>query len=166
MKTAVFAAGCFWGTEEYFRRLAGVVSTEVGYSGGASVDPSYEEVCTGRTGHAESLRIEFDPSKIGFEALLAHFFRMHDPTQKDRQGHDVGTQYRSAVFCQDEGQRAAAESFISSLTASGKYKKPIATSVERAAPFYSAEEHHQDYLRKNPGGYCHVDLSLASQPLE
>jgi methionine-S-sulfoxide reductase len=166
METAVFAAGCFWGTEEYFRRLPGVDSTEVGYSGGTAVDPSYEEVCTGRTGHAESLRIEFDPAKISFPALLQHFFRMHDPTQKDRQGHDVGTQYRSVVFYRDEGQRAAAESFIASLTASGKYKKPIATKVERAAPFYSAEEYHQDYLRKNPGGYCHVDLSLASRPLE
>jgi methionine-S-sulfoxide reductase len=90
---------------------------------------------------------------------------MHDPTQKDRQGHDVGTQYRSVVFYQDEGRRASAESYIASLTASGKYKKPIATTLEKAATFYSAEEYHQDYLRKNPGGYCHVDLSLASRPL-
>jgi methionine-S-sulfoxide reductase len=166
METAIFAAGCFWGTEEYFRRLPGVASTEVGYSGGTKADPSYQEVCTGKTGHAESLRIEFDPAVIGYEALLAHFFRMHDPTQKDRQGNDIGTQYRSVVFYKDEGQRAAAASFIAALAASGKYRKPIATSLEKAAPFYSAEEYHQDYLVKNPGGYCHVDLSLAAKPLD
>jgi peptide methionine sulfoxide reductase msrA/msrB len=166
LELAVFAAGCFWGTEEYFRRLPGVVSTAVGYSGGSTANPSYEEVCTGKTGHAESLKIEFDPSKISYAELLQHFFRMHDPTQKNRQGNDVGTQYRSVVFFQDEAQRRAAEAFISELTKSGKLRAPIATEVTRAMPFYSAEEYHQDYLRKNPGGYCHVDLSLAGKPLE
>jgi peptide methionine sulfoxide reductase msrA/msrB len=164
-KTAVFAAGCFWGTEEYFRRLPGVRSTLVGYSGGTTVNPNYKEVCSGKTGHAESLKIEFDPSTISYDDLLRHFFRMHDPTQKDRQGNDVGTQYRSVVFYQDEEQRRAAESCIESLTKSGKYKKPIATEVVKAMPFYPAEEYHQEYLRKNPGGYCHVDLGLAEKPL-
>jgi peptide methionine sulfoxide reductase msrA/msrB len=166
LKAAVFAAGCFWGTEEYFRRLPGVASTLVGYSGGTTVNPSYEEVCTGKTGHAEALRIEFDQAKISYEDLLRHFFRMHDPTQKDRQGNDIGSQYRSVVFYQDGEQRNAAEAYISGLTASGKCKKPIATEVVKAMPFYSAEDYHQDYLRKNPGGYCHVDLSLAGKPLD
>jgi peptide methionine sulfoxide reductase msrA/msrB len=166
LETAVFAAGCFWGTEEYFRRQPGVVSTEVGYSGGTTVDPTYKEVCTGTTGHAESLKIEFDPAKIGYVDLLKHFFRMHDPTQKDGQGHDIGTQYRSVVFYRNEGQRKAAESLIASLAKSGKYARPIVTEVVKAMPFYSAEEYHQDYLQKNPGGYCHVDLSLARKPLD
>jgi len=166
LQTAIFAAGCFWGTEEYFRRLTGVVSTQVGYSGGTTVNPSYEEVCTGTTGHAESLRIEFDPAKISYGELLRHFFRMHDPTQKNRQGNDVGTQYRSVVFYQDENQRIIAESLIESMARSGNYKRAIATEVVKAMPFYSAEAYHQDYLQKNPGGYCHVDLGLAGKPLE
>jgi peptide methionine sulfoxide reductase msrA/msrB len=166
LELAVFAAGCFWGTEEYFRRLPGVAATAVGYSGGSTANPSYEEVCSGKTGHAESLKIEFDPSRISYAELLQHFFRMHDPTQKNRQGNDVGTQYRSVVFFQDEAQRRAAEAFIAELAKSGKLRAPIATEVTRAMPFYSAEEYHQDYLRKNPGGYCHVDLSLAGKPLE
>jgi peptide methionine sulfoxide reductase msrA/msrB len=165
-EVAVFAAGCFWGTEEYFRRLSGVTSTVVGYSGGTTVNPTYAEVCTGKTGHAESLRIEFDPAKISYQDLLKHFFRMHDPTQKNRQGNDVGTQYRSVVFYQDESQKAEAEAYIATLKKSGKYGKPIATEVVKSMPFYSAEEYHQDYLQKNPGGYCHVDLSLAGKPLE
>ena len=165
-ETAVFAAGCFWGTEEYFRRLPGVLSTVVGYSGGTTVNPTYEEVCTGRTGHAESLKIEFDPARISYDDLLKHFFRMHDPTQKNRQGNDVGTQYRSVVFYQNEEQRKAAASLIASMTKSGKYSRPITTELVAAMPFYPAEEYHQDYLRKNPGGYCHVDLGLAAKPLE
>lgn len=166
LETAVFAAGCFWGTEEYFRRLPGVTSTEVGYCGGTTANPTYKEVCTGRTAHAESLRIEFDPDKIAYRDLLRHFFRMHDPTQVDRQGADVGTQYRSVAFCQGEAQRKEAEAVVAELTASGRYRKPIATRIEPAAPFYPAEDYHQDYLRKNPGGYCHVDMNLASRPLE
>lgn len=165
-ETAVFAAGCFWGTEEYFRRLPGVLATEVGYSGGTKAKPSYEEVSTGRTGHAESLRIEFDPSRLSYADLLRHFFRMHDPTQVDRQGNDVGTQYRSVVFYQDEAQRLAAQDLISKLGKSGKYDRPIATELIPAMPFYPAEDYHQDYLKKNPGGYCHVDLGLASRPLD
>ena len=166
LETAVFGAGCFWGTEEYFRRLPGVVSTEVGYSGGTTANPTYQEVCTGKTGHAESLKLEFDPTKIRYEVLLRHFFRMHDPTQLNRQGADIGTQYRSVVFYSSEAQRSAALSLIAELEASGKYRKPIATLLVAAMPFYPAEGYHQDYLRKNPGGYCHVDLSLAAEPLE
>ena len=165
-EVAVFAAGCFWGTEEYFRRLNGVLSTEVGYCGGTTANPSYREVCSGDTGHAEALKIEYDPATTSFEALLRHFFRMHDPTQEDRQGPDVGTQYRSVVFAQDESQRREVESLIASLGKSGRYSRPIATRVEKAMPFYPAEDYHQDYLRKNPGGYCHVNLGLASEPLE
>jgi peptide methionine sulfoxide reductase msrA/msrB len=164
--TAVFAAGCFWGTEEYFRRLPGVLSTEVGYTGGTTADPTYKQVSSGATGHAESLRIEFDPKKISYRDLLRHFFRMHDPTQVDRQGADIGTQYRSAVFYGDEAQRREAEALIAELNASGTYGKPIATRVAAASGFYPAEDYHQDYLRKNPGGYCHVDLNLAGKPLD
>jgi peptide methionine sulfoxide reductase msrA/msrB len=165
-ETAMFAAGCFWGTEEYFRRLSGVLSTEVGYSGGTTANPTYREVCSGTTGHAEALKIEFDPAKISYQDLLRHFFRMHDPTQEDRQGPDIGTQYRSVVFVQDEAQREAVVSLIAALGKSGRYSRPIVTEVEKAMPFYPAEDYHQDYLQENPGGYCHVNLSLASEPLE
>jgi peptide methionine sulfoxide reductase msrA/msrB len=165
-ETAIFAAGCFWGTEAYFRRLPGVLSTEVGYSGGSTVNPTYRDVCTGGTGHAESLKIDFDPSKISYETLLRHFFRMHDPTSLNRQGGDAGTQYRSAVFYESPEQRGTAEVVIAALVKSAVYKKPIVTQVSPAGPFYSAEEYHQDYLEKNPGGYCHVDLGLVKKPLE
>lgn len=163
---AVFAAGCFWGTEEYFRRLPGVISTTVGYCGGTLANPTYEQVCTDTTGHAESLKIEFDPATISYKDLLRHFFRMHDPTQLNRQGNDFGTQYRSVIFFQSEEQRKIAQEVIDSLTASKRYKKPIVTELLPAMPFYPAEYYHQDYLQKHPGGYCHVNLSLASQPLE
>jgi len=165
-ETAIFAAGCFWGTEAYFRALPGVLSTEVGYSGGTTVDPTYEEVCTGRTGHAESLQVVFDPSKIGYVTLLKHFFRMHDPTSLNRQGGDVGTQYRSAVFYAGPEQRRIAEETVASLSKSGRYGRPVVTQVAPAGPFYPAEDYHQDYLEKNPGGYCHVDLGLLKKPLD
>jgi len=163
---AVFAAGCFWGTEEYFRRLPGVLSTTVGYCGGTTPNPTYQQVCTGTTGHAESLRIEFDPSVISYRDLVRHFFRMHDPTQRNRQGADFGTQYRSVIFYQDDEQRTIAQEVIAELTAEKRYTKPIVTELVTAMPFYPAEEYHQDYLQKHPGGYCHVDLSLAAMPLE
>ena len=165
-EVAVFAAGCFWGTEEYFRRLPGVISTTVGYCGGTLANPTYEQVCTDTTGHAESLKIEFDPAVISYKDLLRHFFRMHDPTQLNRQGNDFGTQYRSVIFYQSEEQRKIAQDVIASLTASKRYKKPIVTELLPAMPFYPAEDYHQDYLQKHPGGYCHVNLSLASKPLE
>ncbi|HOX31377.1 MAG TPA: bifunctional methionine sulfoxide reductase B/A protein [Spirochaetales bacterium] len=157
-ETAVFAAGCFWGVEEYFRRLPGVLETEVGYSGGKLPNPSYEEVCAGGTGHAEALRIVFDPRRIGYEELLRRFFEMHDPTQVNRQGNDIGAQYRSVVFYASEAQRAAAAAMLASLGSSGRYRRPLATELVEAMPFYPAEDYHQDYLRKNPGGYCHVDF--------
>lgn len=166
IETAVFAAGCFWGTEEYFRRLPGVLSTEVGYTGGTSPNPTYKEVCTGKTGHAESIKIDFDPKKISYRDLLRHFFRMHDPTQVNRQGPDIGTQYRSAVFYTSEEQLKELQSMIAELNAKAVYKSPIATEAVKFSVFYPAEEYHQDYLRKNPGGYCHVDLNLASRPLD
>lgn len=162
-ESALFAAGCFWGTEGYFRQLPGVLSTEVGYSGGTSKFPTYEEVCTGKTGHAETIRIDFDPGIISYRDLLLHFFRMHDPTSLNRQGGDVGTQYRSAVFAVGGDQFSEAERVIESLKAD--YNRPIVTQVREAGPFYPAEAYHQDYLVKNPGGYCHVDLGLAREPL-
>lgn len=165
-ETALFAAGCFWGTEEYFRRLPGVLATEVGYSGGVAANPSYQEVCTGRTGHAETLKIDFDPRLISYEDLVLHFFRMHDPTQLNRQGADIGTQYRSAIFYMDEDQKKVAEACIDALGRAGSYSKPIQTALVPAGPFYSAEDYHQEYLVKNPGGYCHVDLGLAAKPLK
>ena len=165
-ETAIFAAGCFWGTEGYFRQLNGVVSTEVGYSGGVTARPSYEAVCSGATGHAEAISVTFDPAVIGYRDLLLHFFRMHDPTTQDRQGNDVGSQYRSAIFTVGARQRDTALSVLKELEESGAYSDPIVTEIRAAGAFYPAEQYHQDYLEKNPGGYCHVDLGLAKEPLE
>jgi peptide methionine sulfoxide reductase msrA/msrB len=164
-ETAVFAAGCFWGTEAYFRRLPGVISTEVGYSGGSTKDPDYDDVCSGETGHAESLRIVFDPAQISFATLLRHFFRMHDPSTKNRQGNDVGSQYRSVAFYSSEAQRSAIAQAIAEYERKHPGKRVVTESAP-AAPFYPAEEYHQDYLEKNPGGYCHVNLGLLREPLE
>ncbi len=163
--TAVFAAGCFWGTEGYFRALKGVLSTTVGYTGGTTENPDYKAVCTGTTGHAEAIKILFDPEKISYRDLLRHFFRMHDPTTRNRQGGDIGTQYRSEVFCMDEEQHVEATTLIQELDNSDEWPNPIVTELSRADVFYSAEEYHQKYLEKNPGGYCHVNLSLAEKPL-
>jgi peptide methionine sulfoxide reductase msrA/msrB len=153
---ALLAGGCFWGMEELIRKLPGVLNTTVGYTGGASKDPGYEDVHTGTTNHAESVRVEFDPSVLPYERLLAYFFSIHDPTTKNRQGNDVGTQYRSAIFVLDADQRRSAEKVIASVAASGDWKAPITTEVVDATEFYLAEAEHQDYLEKNPGGYtCH-----------
>jgi len=155
-ETALLAGGCFWGVEEIFRGIDGVVDTEVGYTGGTTSHPTYEDVCTGRTGHAEAIRIEFDPATISYGAILGYFFRLHDPTTRNRQGHDVGSQYRSAIFYHDEAQREIAQRVIEEVDRSGKWRDAVVTEVVAAGPFYSAEEYHQDYLRKNPGGYsCH-----------
>jgi methionine-S-sulfoxide reductase len=156
---ATFAAGCFWGVEAYFRRVKGVVQTMVGYSGGTTKNPSYEQVCGGGTGYAESVLVEFDPSIVSYERLLYHFWKIHDPTQVDRQGNDVGSQYRSAIFAHSEEQREAAERSRAELERSGKFREPVATRIEPASEFWRAEDYHQDYLTQNPGGYCHVDLS-------
>jgi peptide methionine sulfoxide reductase msrA/msrB len=153
---ALLAGGCFWGMEELIRKLPGVLGTTVGYTGGASKDPGYEDVHTGTTNHAESVRVEFDPSVLPYERLLAYFFSIHDPTTKNRQGNDVGTQYRSAIFVLDADQRRSAEKVIAAVAASGDWKAPITTEVVDATEFYLAEAEHQDYLEKNPGGYtCH-----------
>jgi peptide methionine sulfoxide reductase msrA/msrB len=155
-ETAILAGGCFWGMEEILRKLPGVLETEVGYSGGTSKDPNYEVVKTGHSGHAESIRIVFDPSKLSYESLLATYFRMHDPTTTNRQGNDVGTQYRSAIFYTSDEQRKVAEAVKQRVDKSGKWKRPIVTEIVAAGAFYPAEDYHQDYLEKHPGGYtCH-----------
>ncbi|HEX3579675.1 MAG TPA: peptide-methionine (S)-S-oxide reductase MsrA [Thermoanaerobaculia bacterium] len=153
-ETATLAGGCFWGVEELVRKLPGVVDTTVGYAGGTLAKPKYEDVKTGRTGHAESLQIEFDPSKISYDDILDFFFRLHDPTTANRQGNDLGTQYRSAIFYTDEKQRDAAKRAIE--RAQAKWPRPIVTEVVPFTNFYPAEDYHQDYLQHHPNGYtCH-----------
>ncbi|NOU35783.1 MAG: peptide-methionine (S)-S-oxide reductase MsrA [Kiritimatiellaceae bacterium] len=158
MKTekATFAAGCFWGVESAFRQVPGVIDTQVGYTGGKTEKPTYKEVCTDATGHAEAIEITFDPARVSYGKLLELFFKMHDPTQVNRQGPDVGTQYRSAIFCHSPEQKAAAEAAKAAQDKSGKYKKPVATQILPAGPFYRAEEYHQRYFEKNGGPACHI----------
>jgi len=155
-QVATFGLGCFWGAERRFWQLPGVHVTAVGYAAGATPNPTYEEVCSGLTGHAEVVRVVFDPARISYEELLRVFWEAHDPTQGMRQGNDVGTQYRSGIYFQDESQRVAAESskqaYQRALDASGLGK--ITTEILPATEFYFAEEYHQQYLAKNPGGYC------------
>jgi methionine-S-sulfoxide reductase len=157
LEVAVLAGGCFWGVEEILRDVPGVIDTEVGYTGGWLENPTYDDTHDSKSGHAEAVRITFDPSVIGYEDLLEDwFFRLHDPTTLNRQGNDVGTQYRSAIFPQTEEQRRAAERVIARVAASGRWRRPITTSIEPASTWYDAEKYHQDYLRKHPGGYtCH-----------
>ncbi len=155
-ETAILAGGCFWGMEDILRKEPGVIETEVGYTGGTLDDPTYQDVKTGRTGHAESIRIVFDPTKTSYARLLALFFRMHDPTTPNRQGNDIGSQYRSAIFYLSEEQKQAAEEAKRAANESGRWKIPVVTEIVPATEFYSAEDYHQDYLEKNPGGYtCH-----------
>ena len=155
-KLATLAGGCFWGMEDLFRKIPGVVATEVGYTGGTTANAKYEQVKTGRTGHAETLQIEFDPTRLPYESLLLYFFKIHDPTTEDQQGNDIGTQYRSAIFYHSADQHATADKVIDRVNKSSVWKKPVATDVEPAQEFYKAEDYHQDYLEKNPGGYtCH-----------
>ncbi|HEY3357065.1 MAG TPA: bifunctional methionine sulfoxide reductase B/A protein [Polyangia bacterium] len=155
-KVATLAGGCFWGAQELLRQLPGVISTSVGYTGGTTKDPRYEDVHTGRTGHAEAVQIIYDPAKVTYEAILRYFFRLHDPTTKNRQGNDVGTQYRSAIFYHDEGQREVAERVRADVNAKGRWAGRVVTEIAPAGPWYSAEAYHQDYLKKHPGGYtCH-----------
>ena len=156
-ETAILAGGCFWGMEEIIRKIPGVTKTTVGYSGGKTADPTYEEVCTGATGHAEAIQVEFDSTRLSYEKLLDYFFRMHDPTTLNRQHNDVGTQYRSAIFYTSDAQKQTAEKFKASLEKAGRFSRPITTEITAATKFYPAEEYHQKYLVKNPGGYtCHV----------
>jgi methionine-S-sulfoxide reductase len=155
-ETAILAGGCFWGMEEIIRDIPGVIDTEVGYTGGTTKNPVYEQVHAGATGHAEAVRVTFDPARLSFEDLLGWFFRMHDPTTPNRQGNDIGTSYRSAIFFTSEAQRQTAERVKERVNASGKWKRPVVTEITPASEFYRAEEYHQDYLQKNPGGYtCH-----------
>ena len=156
-QTTILAGGCFWGMEEIIRKIPGVLKTTVGYSGGTMPNPTYEDVCTGATGHAESIQVEFDSAQLSYEALLDYFFRLHDPTTLNRQHNDVGTQYRSAIFYNNEEQKQAAERVRARWDKSGKFNRPITTEITQAGKFYPAEEYHQKYLVKNPGGYtCHV----------
>ena len=156
LETATLAGGCFWGMEDIIRKIPGVVSTTVGYTGGDSRNPKYEDVKWGTTGHAESIEVTYDPKTLSYEQLLDYFFRMHDPTTPDRQGNDRGTQYRSAIFYHNESQKKAAESVKDRVNRSGKWKHPVVTQIVPATTFYPAEDYHQDYLEKNPGGYtCH-----------
>ncbi|MGZ3472370.1 MAG: peptide-methionine (S)-S-oxide reductase MsrA [Isosphaeraceae bacterium] len=156
MATATFGAGCFWGVEEAFRRTPGVTETAVGYMGGHLENPSYQAVCTDRTGHAEVVQVQFDPSEIDYERLLEIFWELHDPTTLNRQGPDVGTQYRSAVFYHDEAQKAAAAGMKARLQASGRFRRPIVTEITPASTFWRAEEYHQKYIQKNGGASCHL----------
>ena len=155
-KKATFGAGCFWGVEEAFRTVPGVLKTTVGYSGGHQPNPTYEQVCTGRTGHAESLLVEYDPAKVSYEQLLDVFWQEHDPTQLNRQGWDVGDQYRSVVFFHDEEQRAAAEA--SREREQPRHRKPIVTQIVPAETFWPAEDYHQQYLEKRGRSSCTVEL--------
>lgn len=154
---ATFAGGCFWCVESDFDKLPGVISTTSGYTGGKTVNPTYADVCTGSTGHAEAIEVVFDSARLSYADLLDYFFRLHDPTTLNRQHNDVGTQYRSAIFYTSETQKQTAEQVKLAWDKSGKLTRPITTEITAATPFYSAEEYHQHYLVKNPGGYtCHV----------
>ncbi len=165
-EVAIFGGGCFWCTEAVFDELSGVVSVMPGYAGGRTKNPTYEQVCGGDTGHAEVIRIEFDPNQIGFRDLLTVFFATHDSTTPNRQGNDVGTQYRSAVLYADEAQRKEAESFIKELNETNAVGKPVVTTVERLGDFYDAEDYHQKYFAKNPyQPYCQFTIPPKLQKL-
>ena len=156
MEKATFAAGCFWGVEAEFRKVQGVHLTDVGYEGGHTVRPSYQDVCTDKTGHAEVVQVEYDPKEVSYNELLNVFWENHDPTQVNRQGPDVGTQYRSSIFYHNEDQRRLAEESKAALTASGRFRRPIATQIVPATDFWRAEEYHQQYLEKNGLAACHI----------
>ena len=154
---ALFAAGCFWGVQYYFDQVPGVVGSAVGYAGGTTENPTYEEVCSHTTGHAEAGLVEYDSEVVGFETLLRHFFRMHDPTQLNRQGPDVGDNYRSAIFYFDDEQKAAAEAVRDELRSS--HDRPIVTEIVPAGPFYEAESYHQKFTERTGRGMCHVEYA-------
>jgi len=152
---ATFAAGCFWGVEETFRTTPGVISTRVGYTGGLTRSPTYDDVCSGDTNHAEAVEVKYDSKKVSFEQLLTIFFENHNPYEVNRQGPDVGTQYRSAIFTHDAKQKSAAEAMKKKLDGLGRFKKPIATQIVPADIFYLAEDYHQQYLLKRGKSVCH-----------
>ncbi|HEY5672325.1 MAG TPA: peptide-methionine (S)-S-oxide reductase MsrA [Malonomonas sp.] len=153
MQRATFAAGCFWGVEEAFRTLDGVMKTAVGYMGGATENPTYQQVCTGETGHAEVVQLEYDPALISYQQLLECFWRKHNPTCLNFQGWDVGSQYRSAIFYHSEDQRCQAQESMAALDASGQYEAPVVTEITPAGPFWLAEDYHQQYILKQQPGY-------------
>ena len=154
----IVAGGCFWGLEDLLRSLDGVTSTKVGYSGGDFDDPTYADIITGKTGHAEAVRVEYDQDEISLEEILHYFFKIHDPTTKNRQGNDVGTSYRSATFYRDDAQKAIIENVIDEVNEIGRFENPVVTTVALEKEFYDAEEYHQNYLKKNPHGYtCHFE---------
>lgn len=159
-EVAMFGAGCFWCSEAVFQRQDGVVKVESGYSGGSVPKPSYESVCEGKTGHAEVVRVTFDPDVVPYEQLLKLFWEMHDPTTLNRQGADVGTQYRSVIFCYSDSQRKAAEASKTALQATGRYASPIVTTIESAGMFYPAEDYHRNYYDRNSGApYCRMVIA-------
>ncbi|HLV59295.1 MAG TPA: peptide-methionine (S)-S-oxide reductase MsrA [Natronosporangium sp.] len=167
LSVAVFGMGCFWGAEQLFWRMAGVFSTAAGYAGGLTPNPTYEEVCTGLTGHAEVVQVVFDPARIGYEQLLKAFWENHDPTQGMRQGNDIGTQYRSVIYATDDAQLAAARASrdaFAPVVARAGYGE-ITTEIGRLDRFYYAEDYHQQYLHKNPGGYCHTGPNGMTCPI-
>ena len=157
MEKATFAAGCFWGVEATFRQMPGVLSTRVGYTGGKTKNPTYKEVCTDNTGHAEAVEVEFDPTKLSYAKLLKVFFENHDPTQVNRQGPDWGSQYRTAIFFHSPEQQAQADLFKQELEKARVYSKPIATQIVPAVTFYPAEDYHQQYLEKRGLASCHIN---------
>ena len=157
MEKATFGAGCFWGVESAFRRLAGVQSTQVGYAGGDLKNPTYHDVCTDRTGHAEVVEVTYDPQVISYHDLLEVFWNNHNPTTLNRQGPDVGTQYRSVIFFRNDDQKKQAEDYIAKLTTSHKYEKPIITEVSPFTKFYKAEDYHIRYYRNHPSGQSYID---------
>ena len=161
MEKATFAAGCFWGVEAAFRQVPGVTGTRVGYTGGTVADPTYELVCTGTTGHAEALEVTFDPERVSYDELLELFWSKHNPTTRNRQGPDFGSQYRSAIFFHSPEQEAASRASRDRLEAEGKFKNPIVTEIVPAAPFYEAEDYHQRDLEKRGRSSCTVELATA-----
>ena len=160
LETATFAAGCFWGVQHYFDQVPGVITTRVGFTGGTVANPTYEQVCNEETGHADAIEIGFDPMLVTYETLVKHFFRMHDPTQKNRQGPDVGENYRSVIFYHDESQESIAQNVLRSVQS--RFKKPIVTSIEVAKEFYPAEDFHQKFSERTGRGCCHVGYTPLS----
>ena len=156
MAIATFAAGCFWGVEAAFRQVPGVTATRVGYTGGTTTNPTYKQVCTDRTGHAEAVEVSYDPARVSYDDLLRVFWETHDPTQRNRQGPDIGTQYRSAIFYHDAEQEAAARASKERLERSGVHKRPIVTEIVPAQTFYQAEDYHQQYLEKRGLATCRI----------
>lgn len=156
MERATFGAGCFWGVEAEFRQVPGVLSTRVGYAGGHYDNPSYKDVCTGKTGHAEVVEVTFDPARVSYQTLLDVFWDNHDPTQLNRQGPDFGTQYRTAIFFHDEAQREAATASKEARQSSGRYRRPVVTEIVPATTFWEAEDYHQQYLEKRGLSHCNI----------